>query len=345
MELNVHQRNVSVSIIVPIYNVAQYLEACLNSIRQQSYRDLEVVFVDDGSSDDSIVVLQHYLHENDFPKYKITSHNVNRGLSAARNTGLALASGDYVLFLDSDDELSSDCIDILVGPLVEKAYDIVVGDWQSTTGVKAFTESLEYGCVDNALSSFARGGWYVMAWNKLYRRSFLRNTGLLFKENLVHEDVLWSFCLACECSSMYIVNQVTYYYRVRANSIMSSMTIENDVSIYVRVFDEVNNYIRANGLETNKDVYCFVEGKKSAILYSLLQVGQFELYRKCYKEFFRQNYLRVFEAYRKHVVGLVYFFRDLHYSLPPNVGCWYKCLFYMTVYKLRGKKIVGSLWD
>lgn len=101
-----------ISIIVPIYNVKDYVKDCIDSIQNQTYKDYEVILVDDCGRDDSVAIAENMLKEGHV-NYLILHHDHNRGLSAARNTGFAKAKGEYVLFVDSDDTLSLDCLENL----------------------------------------------------------------------------------------------------------------------------------------------------------------------------------------------------------------------------------------
>ena len=101
-----------VSIIIPIYNVAKYVTACLNSVFNQTYKDLEVILIDDCGQDNSMEIVHNFVesHPQPFP-IRILYHKQNRGLSAARNTGISAAEGDFIYFLDSDDTIASNCIE------------------------------------------------------------------------------------------------------------------------------------------------------------------------------------------------------------------------------------------
>ena len=336
-----------VSVIVPVYNVSEYIERCWDSIRNQTYKSIEVLFVDDCGTDDSVAKLEGYLAAEDTVDARILHHTRNRGLSAARNTGLEAATGDYVYFLDSDDDITEDCIESLVSPLAEKKYDFVVGDY-SVIGEGGYSPlSLNTGAVETqeeVLRTYAAGEWYVMAWNKLCRRGFLIENNLFFKEGLIHEDVLWTFKLACKANNMYVVKHPVYNYYVRSSSIMTSMSIEKDVNIYVEVFVNIAAFVEEEGRMYGRHEYALIEGKKSGILYSLLQKGEAELYSKSYQKFRKLPFTNPFEAYRKGVIGAGYFFRDIHYLLPEKLGCLYKKMFYLLVYKLRGRKIEGAVW-
>ena len=106
-----------VSIIIPVYNVVDYIERCWKSVNAQTYSDIELIFVDDCGTDESISKLETLISEGSRFPVQIIKHKKNRGLSAARNTGIEASSGDYVYFLDSDDDLVPSCIEELVAPL------------------------------------------------------------------------------------------------------------------------------------------------------------------------------------------------------------------------------------
>ena len=119
-----------ISIIVPVYNVALYVESCIRSVIRQTYDGpMECIVVDDCGTDNSMDIVEKLVAEYDGPiSFKVLHHEHNRGLSAARNTGMDEAKGDYLFFLDSDDELTEDCIEKLTTPLRDEQYDMVLGD-------------------------------------------------------------------------------------------------------------------------------------------------------------------------------------------------------------------------
>lgn len=337
--------NPKVSIIIPVYNVSQYIVKCLDSIWGQTYQNIELILVDDCGSDDSMTIVHDYLANHASIDAYIISHQKNRGLSAARNSGMAKASGKYVYFLDSDDSITSDCIEALVKPLQNKKYDVVVGDYQCSNGGKSDLKSQNVELVgQQILNSYANGLWYVMAWNKLCRKDFLLDNHLTFEEGYLHEDVIWNFKLACKAQSMYVINKVTYHYLVRSSSIMTSMSIEHDVTVYLKAFDKIIDFVKAEGRIFGVPEYKIIEGKKCGILYSLLQKKEIGLYDKYYKDFYLQRYVSPLTAYRKHIINFSYLLRDLHYCMPVWLGRLYKRIFFNMLYAWRGKKIEGAVW-
>lgn len=337
--------NPKISIIVPVYNVSQYITKCLDSVYGQTYKNIELILVDDCGSDDSMTIVQDYLASHVSIDANIISHQKNRGLSAGRNSGMEKALGEYVYFLDSDDYITPDCIEALVKPLNNKKYDVVVGDYQYSNGEKSDLKLHNEELSDKQiLDSYANGLWYVMAWNKLCRKDFLLANNLTFEEGYLHEDVIWSFKLACKAQSMYVINKVTYNYLVRSSSIMTSMSIEHDVNVYLKAFAEIIDFVKAEGRIYGVSEYKIIEGKKCGILYSLLQKKEFDLYNKYYKDFYLQRYVSPLTAYRKHIINFSYLLRDLHYCMPAWLGRLYKRLFFNMLYVWRGKKIEGAVW-
>lgn len=336
-----------VSVVVPVYNVSEFIERCWGAIKKQTYKNIEVIFVDDCGTDDSISILERFLDKEDEIHAKIVYHERNRGLSAARNTGFETSTGEYVYFLDSDDDITPECIESLVAPLSEKKYDFVIGDYNVIGKGDYSPLVLIEGALDSnkeILNSYLKGEWYVMAWNKLCRRQFLIENSLYFKEGLIHEDVLWSFILACKAQSLYVVKKPLYNYYVRSSSIMTSMSIEKDLGRYLDVFDEIVKFVNAEGREKNIDEYKLIEGKKCGIMYSLLQKGQLDLYKRSYPRFRNQVYVSPLKAWNLGMINLGYLIRDIHYCMPEPLGRLYKRLFYCVCYKWRCKKIDGAVW-
>lgn len=334
-----------ISIIIPIYNVSQYITKCLDSIYRQTYKNIELILVDDCGSDDSMTIVHDYLASHVSIDAHIISHQKNRGLSAARNSGMEKASGEYVYFLDSDDYITPDCIEVLIKPLHNKKYDVVVGDYQYSNGEKSDLklQNVELSC-QQILVSYANGLWYVMAWNKLCRKDFLLDNNLTFEEGYLHEDVIWSFKLACKAQSMYVINKVTYNYLVRSSSIMTSMSIEKDVTVYLKAFERIVDFVKKENRILGKNEYIIIEGKKCGIMYSLMQKKEICLYNKYYKDFYSLSYISPFRAYREGILSFPYLLRDIHYCMPVAIGRLYKRFFYNVLYGWRGKKIEGSVW-
>lgn len=338
---------VLVSIVVPVYNVENYIERCLRSIATQSYGNYEVIIVDDRGSDNSVKIAKDFVAKENSGRFRILTNPCNKGLSGARNAGLREAKGDYVLFLDSDDYISADCLINLIKPLDTYEYDVVIGAYTevSYSGECFYgfnTNKYEYKGNVSVLNAYRNGVWYVMAWNKLCKRDFLLQHDLFFKEGLLHEDVLWSFKLFSYAESVYLVKKSTYNYLIREKSIMTSMSVERDIQTYIDVFKEIKTFLKTEKDHISPDAYHLYEGKKSGILYSMLENGLTAVYDKYYPDFHELKLLPFYKIYG--LISFSYLIRDFNYALPIGLGRSYKKLFYKIIYKWRGKKISGKLW-
>lgn len=123
----------TVTVVIPVYNVAPYVERCLLSVMQQTFPAAECIIVDDCSTDDSIAICNRLIRDyNGTTRFSILQHERNRGLSAVRNTGTKAATGEYIYYLDSDDEITSDCLKRLIEPLrSNNSLDMVMGEYQT----------------------------------------------------------------------------------------------------------------------------------------------------------------------------------------------------------------------
>lgn len=221
-------QKIKVSIIIPVYKVEPYIVRCIESVLRQTYRNLEIILIDDCSPDQSIDFAKKCIEASPLSKdlkFIYLKHDHNRGLSAARNTGMDAATGEYVYFLDSDDEITEDCIEVLEEPLKQKNYDFVVGNYKNI-GEYSYYQPLNFeGEIigqEQIAQSYLDRKWYQMAWNKLCRTEFLKENMLYFQEGLIHEDELWSFQLACTATKIYGINKITYFYIIRENSIITA---------------------------------------------------------------------------------------------------------------------------
>lgn len=340
--------SMKISIVIPIYNVSAYVESCLESVRKQSYKDLEIILVDDCGTDNSMDVIREYLRVHNLVEVRIIHHTSNLGLSAARNTGLEAATGDYVYFLDSDDELMDGCLSEMVASLNNQRYDFVIGNYEVSGSDKEYPAlTLPEGAIlgnKEIMHSYAEGRWYMMAWNKLCRRDFLLSNDLYFEEGVLHEDVIWSFKLSCKANSMFVVQKPTYKYNIRTASIMTGTSIERDVIQYMKAFEAMTKFLADEGRQTAKDEYAILEGRKSTLLFSLLQRNEIDLYNKCYPYLHKMSLISPWTAFKGKTIGVKYLLRDLHYALPATLGKIYKRLFFNMCYKWRGKPIEGALW-
>ena len=221
----------SISIIIPIYKVEKYIERCLSSVMAQTYQDgaVECILVNDCTPDNSMRIATQMIEMYEGPiRFRILDNPVNQGLSCSRNNGLNVANGEYVLFIDSDDHISANCLECLTRELdrYDCLIDMVVGNiydghtksnWMNKIHSPYIIKN-HLDIVKMHLNLLAP----VMAWNKLIRRQFLIDNHLFFIPRLVQEDELWSLELYNCISTVVFIPNVTYIYEDNTGSIMNS---------------------------------------------------------------------------------------------------------------------------
>lgn len=320
-----------VSIIIPVYNVSECIKDCLSSVYSQTYNNLEIIIVDDCGVDDSMKRVNDFINKSKIKRdVKIISHTHNRGLSAARNTGVENATGDYVFFLDSDDVIDVKCIEHLIAPLKRQSVDFVIGKFIVVNEDKQYSNLVIdegiYCGNDLIMGLYTSGYWYAMAWNKLINREFLINNELYFKEGLLHEDILWSFKLACTANSMYAVHNETYSYIIRKNSISQNLGLKNCNALIEVIADSVSYYTSKYKHE-NKEVHNYIERLKISLLENMNK----NYSRKVTYDFYKRCRLYIINIKTNNIKEFV---RDFHYRFSPFWGFNY-LLFLIKLKRLR----------
>lgn len=239
-----------VSIIVPIYNVAPYIIRCLQSIDIQTYRPIECLLIDDCGTDESVPLVEQFTarYNGDIHFY-ILRHEYNMGLSAARNTGIKTATGDYVYFMDSDDVITPDSIETLVSLSVKYPDadfiqgDIVIGTDDLNTG-NIDPDVPEYCNEKRTLEEIILCKSHRTAWNRLLKVNFLLDNRLFFPVGLVMEDHYWTYFVAKKTKTAVFCHKGTYYYYKNSESIINSpskTSLINRYSSYIYISEAIIN--------------------------------------------------------------------------------------------------------
>ena len=209
-----------VSIIIPVYNVEKYLDKCINSVRNQTYKHLEIILVDDGSIDNSGRICDRYQKVD---SRIIVIHKNNGGLSDARNTALDIVTGDYVLCVDSDDYITKDCVEYLINLLEKTKSDISICQMK-----KIFAEETRLDCLKEKINIYEnviameqflyQRLFTASAWCKLYKRQIFKD--IRYPVGYYYEDFA-IICKILDCvKKVAVSNQQKYYYRQHHESIM-----------------------------------------------------------------------------------------------------------------------------
>lgn len=243
--------DILISVIVPIYNVEQFLSKCIQSIINQSYSRLEIILVDDGSTDDSPQICDEFKEKD--KRIKVI-HKKNGGLSDARNVGIEVASGEYIGFVDSDDYIKEDMYEILLN-LIKKydadvsicnLYDVIDGNEcirNKENGIREYSriDILKEILLDKNIQSYA--------WNKLYKKELFDE--IKYPIGKKYEDIGTTFYLFEKCNKIVVTSEPEYYYLKRADSLVNNVT-ESTILDYTEIIIQRYLYIKQNIKELRK---------------------------------------------------------------------------------------------
>lgn len=210
-----------ISIIIPVYKVEQYLDQCISSIVNQTYTNMDIILVDDGSPDNCPAMCDAWAEKDS--RIRVI-HKTNGGLSDARNAGMAASTGELMAFVDSDDWIAPDMYEHLYQRLTEDGSDIAACGvqmvWEDKTPSRMLTR--DGSCVLNqeeAMRAIIEESWLKQpVWYKLYKTELVRD--ILFPVGKYHEDVFWSYQAVGRAQKVSVSNYVGYYYLQRGGSIM-----------------------------------------------------------------------------------------------------------------------------
>lgn len=259
-----------ISIIVPVYKVEDYLEKCIESILNQTYKNIEIILVDDGSPDRCGKICDDYAIKDN--RIKVI-HKKNGGLSEARNYGINIASGEYILFIDSDDYIDKNMCEILIKEAKKNDSDIVICNYynvkendyfinkMSITNNKILLTNLEM------MKIFFLKGYSetIIVWNKLYKKKlFYTNENIRFPVGKLHEDIFTIYKLYYIANKIVVVNKPLYYYVQRKESIMGKFSEKNIIA----------------HMDCIKEYYIFSKNKKINMKY-MVQIASLRIYLLC----------------------------------------------------------------
>lgn len=216
--------NPLISIIVPIYKVEDYLEKCIESILAQSITNFELILIDDGSPDECGKICDSYASKDN--RIKVV-HKQNEGLSAARNSGLDIAEGDYIGFVDSDDWIHKKMYETLLTLLIDNNADIAQCEFIRTFDEEEAVDNNQKNTIETFNNNESLKNIYnkkaistVVSWNKLYKKDLFEY--IRFPKGKIHEDEFTTHKLLYKSKKLVYTNKVLYFYRQTPNSIMNS---------------------------------------------------------------------------------------------------------------------------
>jgi glycosyltransferase involved in cell wall biosynthesis len=334
-----------VSLVIPVFNAAAYLSRCLASITAQTHAELECVLIDDGSTDGSLKMAEEFIAAYSGPvAFRLLRHDCNRGQSAARNTGIRATTGDYLYFVDSDDEIWPDAVAQFVACVGAGDVDFAVGEIDfAGGGVSRWPIRMAAGLHQGReaiLGSYLRSDWHTLAGNRFVRRRFLVEHDLFFTEGLVHEDDLWTLMLACRAQTMGVVKGPTYLCRIRAGSTMTSNHARR-FDNWLQILCKMEDYVSAEGLGARPDVLKFFAVRRAELVGRARQAGLDA--RAVYQRDVRAG--RPFDWRTFRSMGIGWKIRYLHSLFPLVIGYTYLNQAMRGVSRLaKIRKRLGTPW-
>ncbi len=282
-----------ISVIVPIYNVESYLEKCINSIVNQTYTNLEIILIDDGSTDNSGIICDKYKKQD---KRIIVIHQNNKGLSSARNKGLDIAKGELITFVDGDDYIELTMIEELNNNMNKYNSDIAMCDFnycKNDNIINNKYEGKKESCVTDDKEKYCiiqneLGSIIVYAWNKLYKKEIF--DGIRYPEGKIYEDSFVLCDVLNKAKSISYLLKPLYNYVYRSDSIVNTFTINH--------FDKINSFNRKIEFFNNKEYFDLAleekNRKMNILIVNLSKMKRYgiknkEVWNKYYKELLNTN--------------------------------------------------------
>lgn len=281
------EQSVNVSVIIPVYNVAAFIERCADSLFQQTLTEVEYIFVDDASPDNSVKLVEQCLER--YPErrgqVRILRHEHNQGLPATRNTGLKVAKGEYVYHCDSDDYLEADALETLYKAAKEKKADIVWCDWYlSFEHNERYMTQPRYETADEALRGMLTGRMKYNVWNKLVKRQLYTDNDIWFPAGYgMGEDMTMMRLFACANSVTYVSRALYHYVKVNGEAFTNTFS-EKHLQDVLHNTEQTAAFLRE---KYDKNMETEIAAFKLTVKYPFLisdDICMYRLWKKCFPE-------------------------------------------------------------
>lgn len=316
-----------ISVIVPVYNVEEYLPTCIESILNQTYKDLEILLIDDGATDNSGKICDEYAKRDN---RCIVIHQQNKGLSGARNTGLNHATGEYISFIDGDDYIHPQMLEILYEALQKGDYDFSMTLYKEVYNKEQFQlisgyssneicqDQLIYGLY-NKLShknnTYIEMNFHVV-WNKLYKKKLIKH--VCFMQTSA-EDTVFNSSVFLKCKKVIVINKALYYWVQRNTSI----THQNINSIFINRILSYNQCLDSMPLRYPQYRGAIIEKMYKVFLYVRLHAKNTPYYAQAISLINKIHKENKREFISNHYISCKYKIILLTFLQFPQLYCWY----------------------
>ena len=312
-----------ISVIIPVYNVENYIPVCINSVLKQTYQDFEVICIDDASTDSSLEILEYFAKKDS--RIKILKNDSNNGPGYSRNRGLDVAQGNYISFLDGDDWFSPNTFETLIKKIEQDNLDLLL-----FKNIVYYEDSQEFGFEEyydmefmNKFENQVFNHWDLdktkffeisnAPWNKLYLKSFLDENNIIFpNENLIHEDNPFFYKVIISAKRISIINKYFHTRRRRSGSIM---TLNNE-----RLFDVIDiGYKILDVFFENKDLYEYYKNDVLDYIFRLF-IGKYSQI----EDEFKERYFKLVQEAFKVFIKKYGLYKDIKYNVNKNILDFFK---------------------
>ncbi len=317
-----------VTISVPLFKCENFLEKCLDSIRVQTYPNIEVTLINDQTPDSSVVIAEEYIAKYNLDNWRIYHLDKNSGLSVVRNKGIETATGKYLFFLDSDDVITTDCIEKLVKISEKTGAEMSIAQLeceQLETGKRSICikiESEKKIITGNAqiLADFADGQLVTYAVNKLFLVNFIRNNHIYFVPGLFAQDELWTFHLVLKLNKIAICKDITYTYFLHSRSVIHNRNKRN-FDNWFTIGQHVDTALRKENNEERKKLILkyLIHYKATTLLMNWKAQKNSELWKESYRNYKKLSALPWY-GYFSGDYSLALKKTDFFNSLPTALG-------------------------
>lgn len=317
-----------VTISIPIFKCEEFLEQCLESVRVQTYNNLEVTLINDQTPDNSVAIAEKFIEKHQLKNWKIFHLEENSGLSVVRNKGIDTAQGKYLFFLDSDDEITNNCIEKLVEISESTDAEITISQLeceQLETGEKSICIKInsEKKIINGnleILKDFANSELVTYAVNKLFLVDFIKKNNIYFVKGLFAQDELWMFHLVLKLNKIAIHKEITYTYFLHKNSVIHNRNKRN-FDNWFTIGEHINDSLKQEKNKTRRNLILkyFTNYKNITLLMNWKAQKNEALWKQSYTNYKKLSALS-FRDYFSADFPLATKKADLFNRLPTNLG-------------------------
>lgn len=317
-----------VTISIPLYKCEDFLKACLDSVRLQTYAHIEVTLINDQTPDNSVQIAEEFIQKHQLENWRIIHLAKNSGLSVVRNKGIDTALGKYIFFVDSDDQILPSTIEKMVAIAEKDSLDMVVGnvetiDAESGEVKNIFNITAKENIVKGNLSvlkSFVNRDYPVTSWNKLIRLDFIKENQLYFRNDLFAEDALHSFEVALKLESVGFLFLKTYKYFLHTSSIIHNRKRKNFLD-WISIASVIESFLTRELDPRRKKIILIhlVDFKNMTLAMNWRAMKDETLWKESYRSYKKLAGLS-WSDYTSNEIPVSIKKADLFNSLPTDLG-------------------------